>query len=120
VVAAAQRAAHARWAVSLDTPTFDDGGESATVGETIGAPDGDYEHVESTITFERLAGGLTRHAREVLRLRFEEDLCQSVIAERVGCSQMQVSRGIRASLEEIAARLEQTAFGHQLSRAQSG
>jgi RNA polymerase sigma-B factor len=116
-VAEALQAAHARWAGSLDMPSFDDGGDSATVGEMVGGPDGDYEQVESNLTFERLTGGLTRHAREILRLRFEEDLCQAVIAARVGCSQMHVSRNIRASLEELAARVENTRFGYQLPRA---
>src|SRR3954451_14027658 len=115
-IADALRAGQARWAGSLDTPTFDDGGESATVGDSIGAPDGGYDAVESRMTFERLTGGLTRQAREVLRLRFEEDLCQAAIAAQVGCSQMHVSRGIRASLEEIAAQLEETPFGYQWPR----
>jgi sulfide:quinone oxidoreductase len=42
----------------------------------------------------------------VLRLRFRDDLTQAEIGERVGCSQMHVSRIIRlalARLEEIAA-----------------
>jgi len=37
----------------------------------------------------------------VLRLRFEEDLTQSEIAERIGVSQMHVSRLIRAALQRL-------------------
>jgi RNA polymerase sigma-B factor len=44
---------------------------------------------------------LDARAREVLRLRFEDDLLQSEIAARVGCSQMHVSRIIRGSLEKL-------------------
>ncbi len=39
--------------------------------------------------------------REILRLRFEEDLTQQEIAEIVGVSQMQVSRLLRRSLNAL-------------------
>ena len=62
---------------------------------------------------------LTEREREVLRLRFEEDLTQSEIGVRVGVSQMHVSRLIRQSvarLREVAeagapARREVTSTG---------
>ena len=39
--------------------------------------------------------------REVLRLRFVEDLTQAEIGERIGVSQMQISRIIRQSLARL-------------------
>ena len=39
--------------------------------------------------------------REVLRLRFAEDLTQTEIGERVGVSQMHVSRIIRHALAQL-------------------
>ena len=48
-----------------------------------------------------MTGILDERAREILRLRFQEDLLQSEIAEHVGCSQMHVSRIIRSSLERL-------------------
>ena len=44
---------------------------------------------------------LTDREREVLRLRFEEDLTQSEIGVRVGVSQMHVSRLIRQSVARL-------------------
>ena len=44
---------------------------------------------------------ITPREREVLRLRFEEDLTQAEIGERIGVSQMQVSRLIRRSLSRL-------------------
>ena len=44
---------------------------------------------------------MTPREREVLRLRFEEDLTQAEIGERIGVSQMQVSRIIRQSLSRL-------------------
>jgi RNA polymerase sigma-B factor len=38
---------------------------------------------------------LTPREREVVRLRFEDDLTQAAIGERIGMSQMQVSRVLR-------------------------
>ena len=39
----------------------------------------------------------------MLRLRFEEDLTQAEIGERIGVSQMQVSRLIRQSVSRLRA-----------------
>jgi RNA polymerase sigma-B factor len=51
---------------------------------------------------------LTDRQREIVRLRFGEDLTQSEIGERVGLSQMQVSRLLRQAI----ARLRETAERH--------
>ena len=45
---------------------------------------------------------LSDREREVLRLRFEEDLTQSEIGARVGVSQMHVSRLIRQAIDAPA------------------
>jgi RNA polymerase sigma-B factor len=44
---------------------------------------------------------LPRREQEILRLRFVEDLTQTEIAERLGVSQMQVSRLLRRSLDRL-------------------
>jgi RNA polymerase sigma-B factor len=44
---------------------------------------------------------LPHREREILRLRYQEELTQWQIGERVGCSQMHVSRLIRQSLERL-------------------
>ena len=56
---------------------------------------------EDAATVERLMRVLTDREREVLRLRFEEDLTQSEIGARVGVSQMHVSRLIRQSVARL-------------------
>ena len=50
---------------------------------------------------ERLMSVLTPRDREVLRLRFEEDLTQSEIGERIGVSQMHISRIIRQAIAQL-------------------
>jgi RNA polymerase sigma-B factor len=44
---------------------------------------------------------LSARDREIVRLRFVEDLSQSEIAQRLGISQMHVSRRLRVSLEQL-------------------
>ena len=58
---------------------------------------------EDRATLDRLLDTVTAREREVLRLRFEEDLTQAEIGERIGVSQMQVSRIIRQSVARLRA-----------------
>jgi RNA polymerase sigma-B factor len=50
---------------------------------------------------------LDDRAWEAVRLRFEEDLLQREIGERIGCSQMHVSRILRDSLERLRAAADE-------------
>jgi RNA polymerase sigma-B factor len=93
-------AARARGNVSLDELVRPDG---ETVAATLGAVDDEYERVENAVLAEDLLAELTPRERQILRLRFEYDLTQSEIGAAVGCSQMQVSRIIRAALEQLSA-----------------
>jgi RNA polymerase sigma-B factor len=102
-VVEALQATEGRSARSLDAPVHEEEGDSATAGDMLGTDDAEYGRVEAGITIERMTGILDERAREILRLRFQEDMLQSEIAERVGCSQMHVSRIIRASLERLYA-----------------
>jgi len=88
---------------SLDAPVHEEEGDSASAGDLIGGADPGFEQVEAGATLEQLTSILDDRAREILHLRFSEDLLQSEIAERVGCSQMHVSRIIRSSLERLYA-----------------
>ena len=88
---------------SLDAPVHEEEGDSASAGDLIGRADPEFERVEAVATIEQMTAILDDRAREILRLRFEEDMLQSEIAARVGCSQMHVSRIIRSSLERLYA-----------------
>jgi len=50
--------------------------------------------------------GLPDREREIVRLRFIEELSQSQIAARVGISQMHVSRLLRRALEQLRQAYE--------------
>jgi RNA polymerase sigma-B factor len=96
----AREAAGAYRAVSLDRPRDDDDESGDGIG-AVGADDPGFRLAEDAATVERLMRVLTEREREVLRLRFEEDLTQSEIGARVGVSQMHVSRLIRQSVARL-------------------
>jgi RNA polymerase sigma-B factor len=95
-------AAVARRTVSLDQPSAGaEPGEETPMTERIGSEDPGFELVEDRAAIDASAGVLDETEREVLRLRFAEDLTQSKIAERVGYSQMHVSRILRRALSKV-------------------
>lgn len=100
----AMEAASAFESASLDElyGNSDDSGESK-YANSLGAQEAGFELVEYG---EAIAPGISRLSdrhRLVLRLRFVEDLTQSEIADRIGVSQMHVSRLLRRLLEELRA-----------------
>jgi RNA polymerase sigma-B factor len=97
----AREAAAAYRAVSLDRPREEEEDESSGIADSVGADDPGYSLAEDAATVERLMRVLTDREREVLRLRFAEDLTQSEIGARVGVSQMHVSRLIRQSVARL-------------------
>ena len=86
----AREAAGAYRAVSLDRPRDDDDEGGDGIGVAFGIEDRGFGEAEDSATVERLMRVLNEREREVLRLRFAEDLTQAEIGERVGVSQMHV------------------------------
>ena len=74
-----------------------------TLGDAIGVEERGFALAEDRATIEHVMRVITPREREVLRLRFAEDLTQAEIGERVGVSQMQVSRIIRQSVARLRA-----------------
>jgi RNA polymerase sigma-B factor len=97
----AREASAAYRAVSLDRPRDDDDESEGGLADHVGRDDPGFGLAEDSATVERLMRVLSEREREVLRLRFAEDLTQSEIGARVGVSQMHVSRLIRHALAEL-------------------
>jgi RNA polymerase sigma-B factor len=106
----ARYAAAAQFPDSLDRPmtTADDDG--ATVADRFGEEDPLLDEAEGGVSLEMLTSTLSARDRELVRLRFEEDLTQREIADRVGLSQMHVSRLLRDALGALAERLGEDAL----------
>ena len=98
----AMQAAGAFRAASLDTPRGSGDEETGeTLGDTLGASDDGFAQVEQRAVLESLMCSLTPRERDVVRLRFADDLTQAEIGERIGVSQMQVSRILRQALARL-------------------
>lgn len=85
---------------SLDAPVVAEA-DAATVGELVGEEDENIDHTEWGVMLEDRLEELDERQREVIYLRFVEDMTQSDIGEEIGVSQMQVSRILRDALERL-------------------
>ena len=98
----AMQASSAYRATSLETPRAGGDDEPGdTLGDTVGIVDDGFARAEERAVLDALMRVLTPREREVVRLRFEEDLTQAAIGERIGVSQMQVSRVLRHAIMRL-------------------
>ena len=88
-------------AMSLQTPRAGEDGAGDTLGDTLASTDQGFGLAEDRATLAQLLRAVTPREREVLRLRFEDDLTQRQIGQRIGVSQMQTSRIIRHSIARL-------------------
>jgi RNA polymerase sigma-B factor len=98
----AMQASNAHRATSLDMPRA--GGDDepgATLGDTVPVVEDGYGRAEQRAMLDNLMRSLTAREREVVWLRFEHDLTQAAIGERIGVSQMQVSRVLRQAVAKL-------------------
>ena len=100
----AMEAATAYEASSLDAPRPGRGDDDDwTYADSLADEEHGYELVEIGETLRGTLNALPDRERLILKLRFEQDLTQAEIAERVGVSQMHVSRLLRRSLDRLSA-----------------
>jgi len=92
-------------ATSLDARRAgdEDGGPLADRLPAGDAPNGP---VEMRMLVDQLLDQLPEREAEIMRLRFYDELTQSEIAERMGISQMHVSRLMRRCLGDLRAALD--------------
>ena len=103
----ARDAAGANRMSSLDAPASSEEEDGASLADLLGGADERLERLERSMTVDAALELLSERDRTILRLRFQDELTQAAIGERVGLSQMHVSRLIRqalATLREAAER----------------
>jgi RNA polymerase sigma-B factor len=98
----ALEAASSRLGISLDQPVSDN--TDSCLGDLVAAP-GAREEPEDLLTLPGLVAGLSALERQVIVMRFFQDLDQDTIAAKVGYSQMHVSRLQRRALAPMRAQL---------------
>ncbi len=94
-------------AESIDTGGGGDDEDPGGRAATIGAEDERLEQVDVRATISSAMGQLTDRDRLIIRLRFVDGLTQTQIAERVGVSQMQISRLLRNALRDLRDIVEE-------------
>lgn len=88
---------------SLDHPTGVEG--SSTLGDLLSAPDDEHEAAEARMLLAPVIRHLALRDRRILLMRFFEGLTQREIAERIGVTQMQVSRLLTRILAQLRSGL---------------
>ncbi|WP_406840525.1 SigB/SigF/SigG family RNA polymerase sigma factor [Streptomyces sp. AHU1] len=85
--------------LSLDATPGD--GDTGSLGDTLGAADSSYDVVVDREAAKLELRRLPERERAVLYMRFFEDMTQSRIADKLGISQMHVSRIISRSCARV-------------------
>jgi RNA polymerase sigma-B factor len=94
---------------SYNTLSIDSGGgdeKAPAIVDTLGDLDLSLVQIENREALRPLLAALPERERTVLLLRFFESLTQTQIAERVGISQMHVSRLLAKSLARLRDQLQ--------------
>lgn len=94
---------------SYNTLSIDSGGggeETPSIADTLGNLDASLDQIENREALRPLLAALPERERAVLVLRFFESMTQTQIAERVGISQMHVSRLLAKSLTRLRDQLQ--------------
>ncbi len=87
--------------------------EGDSLADRLGEEEAGYEEVEQDSLLAIGLEGLDERERQIVELRFFDELTQSQIAAQIGISQMHVSRLLRRSLAVMRGRLE-TRAGEEL------
>ena len=93
--------------LSLDIPAGGEDSDQAYPADWVGEEDRSFELVEGRVALDAALPHLDERERLVLRLRFVDDMTQSQIAERIGHSQMHVSRILRRALARIREQVKE-------------
>jgi RNA polymerase sigma-B factor len=100
----ALEAGPAQRALSLESPAGQ-GDSEGELGDRIGAEDENLSRIELQNMLAGAMRHLTPREREIMVLRFVEQLPQTEVARRLGISQMHVSRLQRAALAQLKREL---------------
>ena len=75
------------------------------LAERLASPQPGHEAVDARVLLAQIMEGLPDRERTILQLRFVDELSQAEIAQRVGISQMHVSRLLRRTLATLKEML---------------
>jgi len=93
--------------LSVDKPVHENATEALSLADTIGEEDHDMALVETHEALQPLLRELPKRERAILVMRFFGGYTQTQIAERIGISQMHVSRLLSQTLEQLRGKLSE-------------
>jgi RNA polymerase sigma-B factor len=89
---------------SLSLPISADG--NTELGDTLGGEDDGFENAELRVALGPALAGLDEREQKIISLRFYGNMTQSEIADKVGISQMHVSRLLTKALTKLRKQLD--------------
>ena len=92
--------------VPLEAPMGGDEDDAPSILDRYQSVDDDLAFTDDRIVLEDAMAALSPREREVLELRFKEGMTQVEIAERMGISQVQVSRLLRKTLKKVQDKVD--------------
>jgi RNA polymerase sigma-B factor len=110
----AQRALHA---TSLDRPAPSDDDDGASLLDTIGSHDAELGRVFDRVALDALLSRLDERERTIVELYYQHELTQAEIGERLGYSQMHISRLLRSATSRLSVIADASDEATSLPRA---
>ncbi|SHI88423.1 RNA polymerase sigma-B factor [Tessaracoccus bendigoensis DSM 12906] len=95
--------------ISLDAPLHP--GTEVSLGNSLATAVGLHEELAARVDLQRALARLPRRDQQVVVWRFGDELTQAEIAERLGVSQMQISRVLRRVIERLRSDLSPALAG---------
>jgi RNA polymerase sigma-B factor len=102
----AREAYRALHAVSLDQPRRSEADEGDNLVDTLSAADAEIPGAEDRVVLDSLLATLDPRSEQIVRLYYQHDLTQTEIGQRLGYSQMHVSRLLRRAIAQLATAVE--------------
>lgn len=91
---------------SIDAPVGSGDGDARMLSDTVGDVDPAFARITDQEAVRPLIAALPERERTILYLRFFDSMTQSQIAEKVGVSQMHVSRILERTLRQLRDKLD--------------
>lgn len=92
--------------VSLEAPSGADDDDTPSVIDRYATEDSDLAFTDDRIIIEEALASFSPREREVIEMRFLKGMTQIEIAEKLGISQVQVSRLLRRTLKKIQDKID--------------
>ncbi len=92
--------------VPLEGTGNSDSDDAPSVIDRYGSEDNELEFTDDRLVIEDALKGFSPREREVIELRFLKGMTQIEIAEKLGISQVQVSRLLRRTLKKIQEKID--------------